>query len=772
MSAGFFPYIRHPSLTRLRSPLRRSAYIMLACYPRRQHADTSSLPSPTPSHLNFYTNLSQTSPTELQNDRLLRNYFQQQSATTSLPSTSRPDANQYADQYMTSSYNFSNPSIRIHQSTPAPQLTANYSTANLMMDNSANALSWDTFGNNSQLTAGPSSLHSSAINNSRRSHQRSPSSSTTGSNISASAYNPAFHYYSNSEQHPSTPQQAPKVESSYSADDISSAFSNHLPTPSHTPTQDSFTGSSFTNFNMNTQNTDGGMAAHMAMKQALMDQHHQTGNDGSCPEFGHSSRQSVSSYGADSPATPHNGQEDVFSDDRFKVPSNGEKLFPRVESWIDEYLQFPDEPDMRPVPKLDRTMTDIYADELFNPNTMAPAPVKQSSQASSNQLLSPFRNVITDRLQAAHQARSQSPASSMSRGVSPFRQGSPLAPQSNSFSSPQVRLGSAQQIREHQKAEADAYALQQSQRQPDMSEPKTISPKDALLDYHESEEDSKMPLFPDASANDYDQSYTSGDQAQYDGSSEVSYGSTATSQGGNWSGQAGTSFPSVSGPSPPQSTFNFQPPTVPNVLHSLPFNSANTQYRSVTSMPASGQEENPQFHPQLTSMDSSASEMPESSQTSNEDSSVSTQRPSHTNADTGTYTCTYHGCTLRFETPQKLQKHKRDGHRPHAATPGVGSGMTSAQLLARNSQAGPHKCERINPTTGKPCNTIFSRPYDLTRHEDTIHNARKQKVRCALCVEEKTFSRNDALTRHMRVVHPEVDFPGKHRRRGGGSSYE
>jgi hypothetical protein len=23
------------------------------------------------------------------------------------------------------------------------------------------------------------------------------------------------------------------------------------------------------------------------------------------------------------------------------------------------------------------------------------------------------------------------------------------------------------------------------------------------------------------------------------------------------------------------------------------------------------------------------------------------------------------------------------------------------------------------------------------------------------------------LTRHMRVVHPEIDFPGKHRRRGG-----
>ncbi|KAI7456057.1 hypothetical protein KC351_g19033, partial [Hortaea werneckii] len=93
------------------------------------------------------------------------------------------------------------------------------------------------------------------------------------------------------------------------------------------------------------------------------------------------------------------------------------------------------------------------------------------------------------------------------------------------------------------------------------------------------------------------------------------------------------------------------------------------------------------------------------------------------------------------------------------------SGLTSAALAARNSQTGPHKCTRINPSTNKPCNTIFSRPYDLTRHEDTIHNNRKQKVRCPMCREEKTFSRNDALTRHMRVVHPEVESWGK---RGAG----
>jgi hypothetical protein len=136
------------------------------------------------------------------------------------------------------------------------------------------------------------------------------------------------------------------------------------------------------------------------------------------------------------------------------------------------------------------------------------------------------------------------------------------------------------------------------------------------------------------------------------------------------------------------------------------------------------------------------------------------QRPQGTSSDMGTYSCTYHGCHQRFDSPAKLQKHKREGHRQ--TSPGESA---SPNLALRNSQAGPHRCDRINPSTGKPCNSVFSRPYDLTRHEDTIHNGRKQKVRCHLCTEEKTFSRNDALTRHMRVVHPDVDWVGKQRRK-------
>ncbi|KFY97311.1 hypothetical protein V500_02152 [Pseudogymnoascus sp. VKM F-4518 (FW-2643)] len=41
-----------------------------------------------------------------------------------------------------------------------------------------------------------------------------------------------------------------------------------------------------------------------------------------------------------------------------------------------------------------------------------------------------------------------------------------------------------------------------------------------------------------------------------------------------------------------------------------------------------------------------------------------------------------------------------------------------------------------------------------TRHEGIIHNVRKQKIDSQFSTEEKIFSRNDALTWHMRVVHP------------------
>ena len=120
--------------------------------------------------------------------------------------------------------------------------------------------------------------------------------------------------------------------------------------------------------------------------------------------------------------------------------------------------------------------------------------------------------------------------------------------------------------------------------------------------------------------------------------------------------------------------------------------------------------------------------------------------PVDTSSDSAGYSCTYHGCRLRFDTLPELRQHKRESHRR------TRSGSSSSPDPAlRPSQDGPHRCDRINPHTRKPCHATFSRPYDLTRHEDTIHNARKRKLCCDLC--KKRFRRQDALTRHIRVIH-------------------
>ena len=338
-------------------------------------------------------------------------------------------------------------------------------------------------------------------------------------------------------------------------------------------------------------------------------------------------------------------------------------------------------------------------------------------------------------------------------------------------------------MRQQQKEEAEQAEYAQHIPQLHREPTKTISPKDALLDYAETDQ---PPLFQDNIPAGYRQ-HTGGTETW-----QNNFVSTPGSTFGNLvatgpTAQQMTPFRAASADDFNGANFNFVPlphnQDQASQIQGTPF-----QGNSYPAAKMNFSETNPEFPAQLTSMESSVSEggPPPSSQESFNVSSAP-QRPLDTRANTGTYTCTYHGCTQRFDSHTNLQKHKRDYHRsqqqreasstgpstdtttsPRSTESPVPStdGMTSAAILARNSQAGPHKCTRINPSTNKPCNTIFSRPYDLTRHEDTIHNNRKHKVRCPMCREEKTFSRNDALTRHMRVVHPEVESFGKRGRRG------
>ncbi|RCI07648.1 hypothetical protein L249_5905 [Ophiocordyceps polyrhachis-furcata BCC 54312] len=387
--------------------------------------------------------------------------------------------------------------------------------------------------------------------------------------------------------------------------------------------------------------------------------------------------------------------------------------------------------DYRNVPKLDRTMTDVYGDELYSPNFT----ITSTSASQEQSVTSPSHAVFSQRINAAnsqHLNAAQSPVSTAPRNLSPFRTCSSYA--STMSHDKWIACNSPQRMTDERSARQEvqpvtqpvAGALISIENEPET--PKTISPKDAVLEYSETETDCNFPLFPkDAVTSPIDETVKS-------------------------------FMPSLSNNCPDTDALLVVEPT--NHLSFCPSQIISDMYALPRSTSPSGSRSRNRTPPRLSSSRSNSVTSDKSPHASTEGS-----KPASCSADTGTYTCTYHGCTQRFGTPLLLQKHKREGHRQPQGSSMPSDAGTPSGLL--NTQAGPHRCDRINPSTGKSCNTIFSRPYDLTRHEDTIHNARKQKVRCDLCTEEKTFSRADALTRHYRVCHPDIDLPGgKQRRRG------
>lgn len=449
----------------------------------------------------------------------------------------------------------------------------------------------------------------------------------------------------------------------------------------------------------------------------------------------------ASSVASDSPATP--AAPEPAESEEARRRKTGETYF--LTNFLDIVDECPDsqffyDSGMTAVPKLDRTMTDIFGDELYNPNfQFTAAPPAQSSQS----VASPTNELFAQRIQAANNqhlsaaSTTQAPMSSAHRGRSPFRNGSPLAPKPSQDFSPQVssnmRFNTAQQMRERKKHEETAQALRQITHTQAVATPQTISPKDAVLEFNE-DDSNNFPLFPQQQSSGFNASQLAKAASQANTFNNLALD---TSFDNYLTSQLSASQLSNGGMPMPQQ---------------YPFVAKQNQQPSL---------------PSATSF-SMSSRMESSNSPSSVASSSSPQRPDHIGAEGGTYTCTYHGCTRRFETPALLQKHKREGHRQAHGLNGLRRPEVSPTgNTFFNTQAGPHKCERINPSTGKPCNTIFSRPYDLTRHEDTIHNGRKQKVRCDVCTEEKTFSRADALTRHYRVCHPDLEFPGKPRKRGG-----
>lgn len=119
---------------------------------------------------------------------------------------------------------------------------------------------------------------------------------------------------------------------------------------------------------------------------------------------------------------------------------------------------------------------------------------------------------------------------------------------------------------------------------------------------------------------------------------------------------------------------------------------------------------------------------------------------------------------MDFSTRSSVASSKQSYANEHTVTRhrGQHSRVRSLDSTKTNYQnlTDQHVCLITNPVTKEPCSKKFSRPYDLIRHQKTIHASKKKIFRCLICIQElgsegyqRTFSRNDALSRHVKVKH-------------------
>ncbi|KAG7136396.1 hypothetical protein HYQ46_008724 [Verticillium longisporum] len=200
------------------------------------------------------------------------------------------------------------------------------------------------------------------------------------------------------------------------------------------------------------------------------------------PEFpmhsrSHPTSVASSTAGGDSPATPTTGEPDDDRRRRTVLPEPPKLDRTMTDIYSDE-LYSPTTPTMgepdddrrrRTVlpepPKLDRTMTDIYSDELYSPSFN----IVSASSPQSQLAVSPNNDVFAQRLQAAnsqHLNAVHSPTSVGTRDRSPFRHGSPLAPgtvqeMTNNMHAPRLRFNSAHNMREQDNADRQAQLARQ-----------------------------------------------------------------------------------------------------------------------------------------------------------------------------------------------------------------------------------------------------------------------------------------------------------------------
>lgn len=359
-------------------------------------------------------------------------------------------------------------------------------------------------------------------------------------------------------------------------------------------------------------------------------------------------------------------------------------------------------------PKFDRTYTDALEDELYDessssqsvasqsPSSRMPAPgfQQQRMNAYHGQMGAPNMPPSVQHVAQKQPQRVDLPSQ-------PAPQQSMLYPQSRAYDP----LGNRQDSQS-----VSSTAVADSVRRLQAPNRTTVSPREAFLDYPDSADFRERKLFS-KSASPLSQNNELSHTHQSESSNEEDY-----------DGSDGNTLPV---------------PSAPYSLHS------NTNSLSV---PATRSNSESTRHSGPFSGNLSAASG-DSSESEYDPTAVSSRRASRSSARSSTLAKSFAcpDCGKRFEKSHPLQAHRRNSH-------GKGSGPPA--LTHNKFSNTSHRCDWVDPSTGKVCNTVFSRPYDLIRHYETKHSAKRQEFICPHCEDRKSFSRSDALRRHLRVKHP------------------
>lgn len=336
------------------------------------------------------------------------------------------------------------------------------------------------------------------------------------------------------------------------------------------------------------------------------------------------------------------------------------------------------------VPKFDRTYTDALEDELYDESSSTSQSVNSQKHGSRHATPSFTFNTpnhfymdkSVEQVTAegrAEQPHQQQQSNQQQQGQS-MHTNNPMPAnlmygQNDQSYDPLGNRQSSQRL--------SSTAVADSVRRLHVPNRTTVSPREAFLDYPDSADFRERTLFS-KSASPYSQSYDAPEVPSHQGSD--SNVSNEDDYSGSDVMDNSVSFNSVPF-SMTDSHSNYHPASIPISSRS---NSASTRKSAMLSGDLS-----------VESSNSSDSEY-DPNVTSARRGSRSSGRLAPLSK---TFSCS--DCGKRFDKAQPLQAHRRNSHGK-----GTGPPMLNSHRFSNTS----HRCDWVDPTNGKMCNTVFSRP--------------------------------------------------------------